>query len=155
MSAARSSSPSPSREERRAARLLKLGRDEQRRAVDALLDDLAAHAPARLEELLASGPAGTLGPPLETFVAGGAGLAALADAKDRCKVAPERDLRERLERLAGYFTAIAAALAHHRTRICSRSSEELEPILLDLAAATPSPWSELFSRATLEQSSEP
>lgn len=141
-------SPSPSPDERRAARLLELGRTTPRRPVDLLLEDLAAHGPGRLGELLASGPAAVLGPPLEALAGGRATLAQLAELKERCKAAPERDLRKRLERLAGYFTAIAAAMAHHRKRITNRPGEDLEPVLLDLAATTESPWSELFARAS-------
>jgi hypothetical protein len=145
MSLRRDASSVPSAEERRAARLLELGRTPPRRAVDLLLEDLAAHGAGRLEELLRAGPAGAF-PPRDLALSG-ASLAALVGIKERCKSMPERDLRGRLQSMAGYFTSIAAALVQHRTRITRRSLEKLEPILLDLAAATQSPWSELFTAA--------
>ena len=149
MSARRDRSSSPSPDERRAAKLLELGRIPPRRPVDLLLEDLATHGPGRLEELLDSGPTRRLlGRPLQALAGGGASLAELAEAKNRCKATPQRGMRERLEHLAGYFTAVAAALVHHRTRITTRTREDLEPVLLDLPASTVSPWSELFGRAS-------
>jgi hypothetical protein len=148
MSACGDISPIRSQDERRAARLLELGRTTPRRPVDLLLEDLAAHGPGRLVELLDSGPAAVLGPPLEALAGGRATLPQLVALKERCKAAADRDLRRRLERLGGYFTAVAAALVHHRARITSRSAEELEPVLLDLAAATEGPWEDLFARGS-------
>jgi hypothetical protein len=139
---------SPSADERRAVRLLGLARLPPRRAVDLLLEDLAARGPGRLEELLASGPVAALGRPFEALAGGGPSLAELAESKERCKAAEEHDLHERLGRMAGYFTVIAAALVHHRTRITTRPARDLEPILLDLAAAIEGRWSELFARAS-------
>ena len=140
----------PSPDERRAAKLLELGRTPPRRPLDLLLEDLAAHGPDRFGALLASGPAGAQGLAPETLAAGRATLAELVELKRRCKAASGGDLRKHLERLAGYFTAVAAALVHHRMRITGRSGEELEPVLLDLAAATEGHWSELFARANVE-----
>lgn len=61
-----------------------------------------------------------------------------------------RDPDQRLIGAVGYFLSIAAGLRHHHTRICSRSRQEVDPILLDLASAAPSPWNELLSRAAIE-----
>jgi hypothetical protein len=54
----------------------------------------------------------------------------------------------------GYFFSIAAALAHYGEVITSRSGEELLPVLRDLAAITPPPWSGLFTRAADRMSND-
>lgn len=134
----------------RTARLLELGRTPPRRAVDLLIEDLRDHPGSNhLEELLTASPLRSLGPLQETLIQGSADLDALIRAKEQCKRPPPNpDLRTSLERQAGYFTTIAAALVHYQQRICSKSMEELTPILLDLASAAPEPWSELYCRAT-------
>lgn len=134
----------------RTARLLELGRTPPRRAVDLLIEDLHHHPDSHhLEDLLTTGPLQSLGPLRECLIGGSADLDALILAKERCKQPPPGPgLRNSLERQAGYFTTIAAALVHHQQRICSRPMEELTPILLDLASAAPQPWSDLYCRAT-------
>jgi len=134
----------------RTARLLELGRTPPRRAVDLLIEDLHDHQDSNhLEDLLATSPLRALGPLREALIQGSADLEALILAKEQCKrPATGAGLRGSLERQAGYFTTIAAALVHHDRLICGKSMEELAPILLDLASAAPQPWSDLFCQAT-------
>jgi hypothetical protein len=53
--------------------------------------------------------------------------------------------------MAAYFLAVAAALANHGALICSRTREELDPVLLDLATVLPGQWSEMLCRATMRK----
>jgi len=131
----------------RTARLLALGRRPRRRPADALVEDLEERGPARLEELLRSGPTGMLGDPRTQLALGAASLADLEAARELCKRGVPGDLREHLEELAGYFVTTAAARVHHRARIGSAPPRELEAVLLDLAAATEEPWRSFFRRA--------
>ena len=135
-------------DEAEAARLLEVCRARKRRAVDLLIEHLEDRRSGGLEDLLASGPAGSLGSWREGLLSGGASVEELTKVKELCKHDPGGGVRGQLERLAGYFTAVAAGLCHHGQRICSRPMSDLNPILIDLAAVTSGPWSELFLRAS-------
>lgn len=135
----------------RASVLLRFGITRPRRSVDALIERLErSDGPTWLDAALATGPLTGLGGPT-AFARGTAPLESIHRAKDRGKelAAHAREPEERLAGLAGYFVAIAAALAHHGSAITTRPIDELAPMLLDLATVAPSPWTELFGRAAL------
>jgi hypothetical protein len=135
-----------------ASRLLQLGLSGPRRPVDALIDRLSQLDGHRwLESALTVGPASVFEDPENALIHGRATLDQLKQMKDGGKslMKQSRDRETRLIAIAGYFVAIAAAMAHYGNRICSREREELNPILLDLAAVAPNKWSELLSRAAL------
>ena len=48
---------------------------------------------------------------------------------------------------AAYFVTVAVALVDHGQMISSQPREDLEPILIDLAAAAPAPWGEALTEA--------
>ncbi len=54
---------------------------------------------------------------------------------------------ERTSETGLYYACIAGALAHHNKRITNQKPEALREALLDLAASTPAPWSELMKTA--------
>jgi hypothetical protein len=131
-----------------AKRLLVLCGPRRRRAVDLLIEHLESRGGSELESLLASGPARGVS------VSGDATLSDLIEAKRRCTLEEDAGLQGRLERLAGYFTVVAAALCHHRVLVCGRSLAELRPILIDLASVTEGSWSDLFARASAVEDPE-
>lgn len=141
---------------RSAARLLLLGLDEPVRPVDQLLDRLSRPNGAewfaglvRDWNLAPAGPVAELGLPDVLIAEGQATLDQLMRIKQRCStlLAQSQDDASRLRATAGYFMSIAAGLAHHQQLISSRSPKDLLPVLSDLAAVTPQPWSNLFLRA--------
>ncbi len=105
--------------------------------------------------VLNSGPTAFLGSP-DLLATGQISLSQLKQIKELSKslVGQRRDPQARLAGAIGYFLSIAAALTHHHTRICSRPRTELDPVLLDLASVTQSPWSELLSRAAVSKEKE-
>ncbi len=126
-------------------RLFRLGLSGPRRPVDALIDRLGApDAEAWLERALERAPRVGELEPVGAMLRG-----ADADTLSRIKNTGKKLLAEagteehRLTGLALYFFAVASALAHHDTVICSRTRDELHPVLLDLAAVCPAPWAEL------------
>ena len=123
-----------------AARLLAVCGRRNRRAVDLLIEHLEESGSEGLEDLLASGPAPELLSPRSS-------ANELRRLKELCKSDSGRGVRGQLERLAGYFTAVAAALCHHEQHICSRPLSDLDPILIDLASVTSGSWYELFEGA--------
>lgn len=153
-----SSTPNPGRGETLEAgtitRLFRLGLSGPRRPVDALIDRLGApdaeawlgRAMERAPRIGELEPSGVLLRGVDTDTLSrikntGKKLLAEAGAEDH-----------RLTGLALYFFAVASALAHHDTVICSRTRDELHPVLLDLAAACPEPWSDLCTRAAAKAS---
>ena len=139
-----------------ASRLLQLGLSGPRRPVDGLVERLSQLDGHRwLESALSRGPACTFEDPESALIHGGATLDQLKEMKEDCKslMKQSRDQETRLIALAGYFLAIAAAMAHYENCICSREREELDPILLDLASVAPGDWSNLLSRASLAHDS--
>jgi hypothetical protein len=131
-------------------RFLELGLAGPRRPVDDLVERLERHdGESWMQAVLEKGPPGLHGPATDLLVSGMATLEQLVSIKEKSKGLLRRD-RETDVRLAGmlsYFLAIAAALVHHGAQISGRSREELTPVLLDLASATPSPWCELLAGA--------
>jgi hypothetical protein len=133
-----------------ATRLLRLGLSEPRRPVDDLIDRLGAADGATWLEGALERVLGDLGSAREQLVEGRATIAQLASVKEHSqtllRAGPDAD--SRLAGIAGYFLALAAALRHHGHALSSRGRDELDAVLLDLATAAPSPFSELLSGAT-------
>ncbi len=137
-----------------ASRLLALGLSGPKRPVDGLIDRLCRpDAPQWLDEKLTSGPAGAFGDPVVYMVEGEATLDQLIAVKQTSKslLGAGKEEEPKLTALASYFFAIAAALVHHRTVICSRSRHEVDAALLDLAAVAAEPWATLLSDAAHAQ----
>ena len=103
-----------------------------------------------LERNLSTGPAGAFGDPILYLVEGKATLDQLIAIKQTSKsllgAGPEDEAS--LAALTSYFFAVAAALLHHRTVICSRSRSTVKPVLLDLAAVSGEPWATFLSDAS-------
>lgn len=73
---------------------------------------------------------------------------ALKDVAKR-RMTAESSSDARLAGLLGYFIALGSALAHHGTLIASRSREEVDNALVDLAEACPDPWRSLLQDAVM------
>lgn len=132
-----------------ASTLLRLGLLGPRRPIDDLADRLAEPGSSSwLDSMLEIGTTASIGQPRSVLITG-APVELLARIKDegkrRYRAAETAD--GRLGGLALYFVAIAAALVHHRTNICSRSPDVLHGALVDLASAAPGAWSDLLTRA--------
>ena len=135
-----------------ATELLRLGLSGPRRPVDDLVDRLSEPDGAEwLIRALEDKALGGRGSAVEQLAEGRATIDQLAEVKDRSqrllRTGPDQDTL--LAGIAGYFFALAAALLHHGRALSSRSRDELDPVLLDLATVAPSPFSEMLSDATL------
>lgn len=138
-----------------ASHLLELGLSGPKRPIDRLIDRLSQpDAFLWLEKNLLSGPAGAFGDPLVYLVEGKATLDQLIAIKQTSKslLGASPGDEANLTALAGYFFAVAAALVHHQTVICSRPRDEMTTALLDLAAVAAEPWATLLSDASDHQS---
>jgi hypothetical protein len=137
----------------RSYRLLKLGLTQPRRPIDELIERLSRDDGATwFLGLCQRQPLNLFGLANEALPGGRASVAQLTELKETGK----RMLREsgtdsRLIGMATYFLAVAAALANHGALICSRTREELDPVLLDLATVLPGQWSEMLGRATMRK----
>jgi hypothetical protein len=96
------------------------------------------------------------GASVEDMLCGGkADPSQLATLKDHGKRLLKNAMtdNERVTGLAAYFLAIAAALQHHGTLVGARNEsgprEELQDVLLDLAASAQEPWSTMLGEAAL------
>lgn len=137
-------------------RLFRLGLSGPRRPVDALIDRLGApDSEAWLERAMERAPQVGGADPAGAMLRG-----ADTDTLSRIKSTGKKLLADagtedhRLTGLALYFFAVASALAHHDTVICSRTREELHPVLLDLAAVCSARWAELCTNAAANASGE-
>lgn len=134
-----------------ASRLLRLGMADERRPVDDLIDGLKAKeaGPRTLIELLERPGLIDPGQADGMLIQGEAGIDHLQGLKQRGKICYKNadSDAERMAGLAAYFLAIGAALAHHGKLICSRSREELDQVLLDIAEVAPEPWDEMLNKA--------
>ncbi len=135
-----------------ASRLFQIGLCGPRRPVDALIDRLSQlDGHHWLDSALSTGTASMFEDPENALIRGSATLDQLKRMKEEGKsvIKRSRDRETRLNALASYFLAIAAAMVHHRNLICSRRRDELNPVLLDLASVAPGKWSDLLSQAAL------
>jgi len=131
-----------------ASRLLALGLCGPRRPVDDLIDRLCLSDGSEwLARSLATGPAGAFGDPVVYLVEGQATLDQLLAAKQSSKTLMSAAGPARLTALASYLLTVAAGFVHYKTNICSRSQEEIDEVLLDLAAVTAEPWTTLLAAA--------
>lgn len=134
-----------------ASRMLRLGLSERQRPIDDLLDRIVtADGETWLADVLKTGPAGSFGSPTTYLLEGKATLDQLTAIKQTSKslLNSEPNPAGRLTALASYFYAVAAALRHYRTNISSRSRDELNPVLQELAAVSPSPWADFLDEAS-------
>jgi len=140
----------------RAARLLQLGIRGPVRPVDRLLSRLGApdsrewfeHALDELTRTVQSDLRALL---LNTAPGSSDGTPALRDLKDRCKKLTSKGKPgdEPLVPMLGYFLALGAGLAHHRTALSSVPRPEIDSVLLDIACVVTDPWADMLCRATL------
>ncbi len=124
--------------------------DEPVRPIDILLERLSrADGAEWLESALQNGPASAFGSARTYLADGQASLEQLSFMKQQSKrlLADRQDSPSRLRATIGYFFSIASALAHYQEVITARSSQELRPVLDDLAAVTPPTWSAMFQLA--------
>jgi len=129
-----------------ASRLLRVGLRGPARPVDRLLDRLAEPDGATwLDGVLSEGPLAVLVEPAPSDLTPDHLRALKEMGKTAAMRADTRDAT--LRAMVGYFFSIAAGLAQFGQNISSRSAEELDPILMDLAAVSPSGWSAIFERA--------
>lgn len=89
--------------------------------------------------------------PVEDAVSGRMSLAQAESLKDVTKrrMTAESSSDGRLAGLLGYFIALGGALAHHGKLIASRSREEVDNALVDLAEACPEPWRSMLHDAAM------
>lgn len=147
---AKSSHPDGPVEADQASRLLRVGLRGPARPVDRLLDRLAEEDGAKwLHGVLSDGSLDLLAS--ATVDRGGADITldALKSLKEIGKTSAMRaDTRDAtLRAMVGYFFSVGTGLAMFRENISSRSAEELDPILMDLASVSPPEWSAMFEKA--------
>ncbi|MBL9002096.1 MAG: hypothetical protein JNK25_13270 [Phycisphaerae bacterium] len=133
-----------------ASTLLRIGLEGPRRAADDLADELEKCDGLRwFESQFRRPPFAELPHAGRLLLSGGTSLDALTALKERAKslVKNPTTREEYLAGLAGYYLAIASAIAHHGARISRQPAEELEPVLQELAAVAPQPWSDLLLAA--------
>jgi hypothetical protein len=133
-----------------ASRLLRVGLRGPSRPVDRLLDRLAEpDGKAWLAGVLSDGPLGLLASAVTQGDEAAITMDHLRSIKEIGKTSAIRaDTRDAtLRAMVGYFFSIGVALARFGTNISSRSAEELDSILMDLASVAPPDWSALFERA--------
>lgn len=132
-----------------AARLLREGIGAPPRPVDDLIDRLLEPSGAEwLPAALASGPMRGMGEPALLLAGAGATLEQLEAIRRQSAAQVKSGPSEaRLEGLAGYFLAVAAALRQHGTLITRRDRAEVNAVLLELAAAAPPPYCDLLREA--------
>jgi hypothetical protein len=142
-----------------ASRLLHLGLTGPPRPVDQLINRMSTKdGHTWLRKTLETGPTAAFGPPVAQLVEGAATLDQLVTMKQSGKslAGSSCDDQSTLAAMVCYFFPIASAMVHHGRNICSRSRDELNVTLLDLATVAPEPWADLLSRAALvEERSEP
>jgi len=136
----------------RASELLRLGRSEPIRPVDALIQRIEAPDKAGW---WSSAVSEAWPPPQRADVMllqGEASVQELVALKERAKRSMRQSADEESPRRATlwYLLACAAAQAHHGARISGRPPEELNEALLDLAESAPTPWPDLLRRAAQE-----
>ena len=127
----------------RVSKLMRLGIRSTPRLVEQLMERVDRGGGAWLDSLLAEEEIATL--------ADASSLDELRASKNRGKeqLAAASDQDDRSRATLQYFLAIGAALYQHGALITSRPRAELEPILLDLAATLPDPWSRWLGRAAV------
>ena len=144
----------------RAARLLQLGIRGPTRPVDRLMGRLGAPDGHEWFEYALDELTRTVQPGLRDLLlntgTGGAlenTAAPLRDIKDRCKKLTSKGKPgdEPLVPMLGYFLALGAALAHHRTMMSSVPRPDIDSVLLDIACMVPDPWADMLCRATLAE----
>lgn len=136
--------------ELQATRLLSLGLSNDRRPIDDLIDRLDEPDGARwLERVLTARSADVNAALTPALSSPQTNLALLKAVKERGKTLVKETAsgESRLEGLAIYFLALAAALVHHQRLISRQRMAEVRDVMLDLAAVAPTPWSDLLTRA--------
>ena len=124
-----------------------------RRPIDLLVSRLEEEDGERwFEDGFDDEPLNLLGSPREVLQKPNASVDVFRTVKNKSKRLhklgvenSDPELRQR--GLCGYFLTISAALVHHRVLLSSLPQAELRDILLELASALPSEWSEFLERA--------
>jgi len=132
-----------------ASRLLRIGLIGPIRPSDPLLERLSeSDGTEWLVDAVSSGPIATSAG-LETILsADKCDLDQLRIIKQRCTESALHDPpAARLVCMASYFLVVAAALAHFRTNLSSRTPDELKTVFVELAAVTPAQWADIFTKA--------
>jgi len=133
-----------------ASELLALGLMGDRRPIDGVIDRLCEPDGFewlnRLSPLAQSGPKG---PDAEALLRGRCELDELRRLIDAAKssMAEARTCDEALEATVTYFFTLAAGMAHCNDVLSSRSRQELDLALLDLADSCPPRWANLLRKA--------
>lgn len=130
-----------------ATALLQVGLAGTSRPIDALMDRLSEERDhAWLQRTLSTMFSKT---DLAALQSGDADVRTLDAMKQQAKeLLSEADSQEpQLAALAGYFTAVAAGLAHHDTLLSSRPGEEWAEMLADMAGLVNNGWRALFAAA--------
>ncbi len=129
------------------SRLLELGFSRERQPIDGLLARL--RGPRGAAWLRATLQGGRLGPSadLDAITSPqGVSISLLRALKDRANVLlKDPAKRENLHAgMAGYFLAIAAAIAQHGELLTQQPCEKIAPILRKLSTVVPEPWGPIF-----------
>ncbi len=143
-------SPSTALDTDQASRMLRLGIHGPPRPINKLLDRLASDdGEAWLSKILSDDSMACLASLPSAVESNDVTLEALTAVKEACKSTAIRmnTPGASLQAMVGYFFSVTAALALFRTNISSLGTEELKPILIDLASVAPPYWSALFERA--------
>jgi len=143
-------SPDDALTPRQAATLLALSVAGPRRPVDDLIERLRRPDGATwMAQALDAFSEQTIGVAAEDVLAGRVAPNDLVAAKEAAKarLADAKTIDDALGATLCYFAAAGAALAHHGEVISSRSRSDLQDVLIDLAAAAPPAWAELFEVA--------
>lgn len=152
----RAHDPSPSTSpltDRQALSLLREGFSGPQRPVDDLIERLERSDAEQWFGGAVSRLQSWVDFPLEGAITGALTLDQAEELKDASKrrMVRESSADARLAGLLGYFVAVAVALAHHGRLIASRSREEVDHALVDLADGCPQPWRALLQDAALRE----
>ncbi len=132
--------------------LLRLGLEGPRRPVDDLIDRIGrTDGVAWLERMIRHDLPASERRLIERALLRHAHLGDLHELKAlaKARLAQVRTSDDRISALLSYFVAIAAGLAQFHLTITSRGTDELVPVLLDLAEVMPERLRGLFAEAAL------
>jgi hypothetical protein len=133
--------------------LLRLGLHGPLHAADHLIERLESPTADRwVASIIRRPPFDQLADPVASLTQPGAPLADIIILKSRGKeiVKSSPGVLETYEAgLAAYYFGLAAALAHYRTLLTRTPVPEIHALMIELAAVSPKPWSELFTDAAI------
>ncbi|MBX3409411.1 MAG: hypothetical protein KF859_05945 [Phycisphaeraceae bacterium] len=133
--------------------LLRLGLHGPLHAADHLIERLDSPAADRwIAGIIRRPPFDQLADPVASLTQHDAPLADIIILKTRGKeiVKGSPGVLETYEAgLAAYYFGLAAALAHHHTLLTRTPVPEIHALMIELAAVSPKPWSDLFTEAAI------